>query len=785
MRKPTSDANATPVRVAIVTLDNHLARTVARAEARLKPQLPGLTVSLHAAGVWHDNPDALEAAKADIQKADIVIATMLFLDEHINAILPALKERREKCDAMVAFMAAGEVIKLTRIGKFQMGGPQSGAIRLLKRLRGSNTPNRSSGAKQLKMLRRLPKILRYIPGTAQDVRAYFIAMQYWLAGSEDNVAGLIAHLIDRAATGPRESLKGLATPSAPVEYPDVGLYHPRLPTLISDDLGAVRTASQADAADGGRRGTVGLLLMRAYVLSGDRAHYDGVIDAFERQGLTVVPAFAAGLDNRPALDAFFTDDTGQPTVDAIVSLTGFSLVGGPAYNDCGAAAETLSALGVPYHVCQPLEFQSLSDWQSGGHGLLPVEATMMVAIPELDGATNPTVFAGRSGDADEMTVATDRGARLAERVTRQIELAKTPRAERRLAIVLFNFPPNAGATGTAAFLAVFESLFNTLIRLKEAGYSVEVPASVDALRASLLEGNRARYGADANVALSISADDHVAGEPHLEEIEAAWGPAPGRHQTDGRSIHILGVPLGNVFVGVQPAFGYEGDPMRLLFEGNFAPTHAFSAFYRHLNERYDAVLHFGTHGALEFMPGKQVGLSGECWPDRLIGTIPNINLYAANNPSEGMLAKRRGAATLVGHLTPSVTEAGLYKGLASLKASLDHWRAQPAEKRTKDLAATIQAEAAVLDLADAEPAWGDAPAAIEALTQAVLECEYALIPHGLHVIGVAPTAAERADLLTAMGEARFGADLRARAEEIANAAGSPPPASAKPQAKAR
>ncbi|MEM0908095.1 MAG: cobaltochelatase subunit CobN, partial [Pseudomonadota bacterium] len=117
--------------------------------------------------------------------------------------------------------------------------------------------------------------------------------------------------------------------------------------------------------------------------------------------------------------------------------------------------------------------------------------------------------------------------------------------------------------------------------------------------------------------------------------------------------------------------------------------------------------------------------------------------------------------------------------------SLDHWRAQPAEKRTKDLAATIQAEAAVLDLADAEPAWGDAPAAIEALTQAVLECEYALIPHGLHVIGVAPTAAERADLLTAMGEARFGADLRARAEEIANAAGSSPPASAKPQSKAR
>ena len=176
------------------------------------------------------------------------------------------------------------------------------------------------------------------------------------------------------------------------------------------------------------------------------------------------------------------------------------------------------------------------------------------------------------------------------------------------------------------------------------------------------------------------------------EIEAQWGPAPGKHQTDGRSIFVLGERFGNVFVGVQPAFGYEGDPMRLLFEKGFAPTHAFSAFYRWLREDFGAhaVLHFGTHGALEFMPGKQAGLSAACWPDRLIGDLPNFYLYAANNPSEGTIAKRRSAATLISYLTPPVAQAGLYRGLLDLKASLERWRGlSPDESVERDRMAPL------------------------------------------------------------------------------------------------
>jgi magnesium chelatase subunit H len=341
--------------------------------------------------------------------------------------------------------------------------------------------------------------------------------------------------------------------------------------------------------------------MRSYVLAGNAAHYDGVIAALESRGLSVVPAFSAGLDQRPAVERFFMKD-GRATVDAIVSLTGFSLVGGPAYNDARAAEAVLAALDVPYITAHPLEFQTLAHWERDQRGLTPVEATMMVALPELDGGMMPMTFGGRCGRdggaercpgcerecTRSMVAHGERAATLADRVARLVALRRSARAVRKVAIVLFAFPPNAGNAGTAAYLGVFESLFNTLRAMREAGYGVDVPDSVDALRGAILDGNAARYGALANVAARIPADDHVRRQPWLAEIERQWGPAPGRQNSDGSGILVLGATFGNVFVGIQPGFGYEGDPMRLLFEHGFAPTHAFAAFYRWIREEYGA-----------------------------------------------------------------------------------------------------------------------------------------------------------------------------------------------------
>ncbi len=774
----TSAADAIPLRVVLVTLDNHLTGTVERSQAVLARDLPGLELSVHAAADWQDSPAALEACRQDIARGDIILVTMLVMEDHINAVLPALSARQPACDAMVCCMSASEVMRLTRMGRFTMDGQQGGPLALLKRLRGARKgTQRSAGAQQLSVLRQLPRILRFIPGTAQDLRAYFLTLQYWLAGSEDNLNRMVRFLVDRYADGPRRPLRGRVQAGSPIEYPETGVYHPRLAGRIGEDAGKL------PAAPGEARGRVGLLIMRSYVLAGNTAHYDQVIECLEARGLSVVTAFATGLDARPAVERFFMHE-GRATVDAVVSLTGFSLVGGPAYNDARAAENLLATLDVPYITAQPVEFQTLEQWEHSAQGLMPIEATMMVAIPELDGATGPIVFGGRAEAADgskahDMHGHDERVDTLVARVARLVGLRRTPRAERRLAVVLFNFPPNAGNTGTAAHLSVFTSLHNTLRTLHAEGYTVELPESVDALRTRIVEGNAAGHGTHANVHALIDVDRHVGREPWLEDIEAAWGPAPGRQLSNGRSIFVLGAQFGNVFVGIQPAFGYEGDPMRLLFEQGFAPTHAFAAFYRYLREDLDvhAVLHFGTHGALEFMPGKQVGLSAACWPDRLIGDLPNFYLYASNNPSEGLIAKRRAAATLLTYLTPPIAQADLYRGLAELKASIERWRVRDAQDATKhaDLAELIQAQATELDLVEAAAEgapWGaDAAAEVERLRLALVELEETLIPYGLHVVGDAPSPAERVDMLLALARASRGEALdRAVVEALVDGA---------------
>ena len=721
----------------IVTLDRHAAGPAARIAPMLARDFPGLKLSIHAAAEWDTDPDALTAARADIATADLIVNCVLFLEDHIKAVLPDLIARRDTCDAMVGVVSDQEITQLTRMGDLDMSKPASGAMSLLKKLKPSKSSGKS-GAGQMKMLRRLPKILKLIPGKSQDLRAWFLCMQYWLGGSDANTEQMVRFLLSRYAH--RADWRGTHADD-PIVYPDVGLYHPDLPDLhMTTDL-ADLPASDATT-------TVGILLLRSYILSGDTAHYDYVIRQFEAHGMRVIAAFAGGLDGRPAIEAYH-----MGRADALVSLTGFSLVGGPAYNDNDAAIAVLSDLDLPYVAAQPLEFQTLDQWSTGGQGLSPIEATMLIALPEIDGATNPTVFAGRHGtqgctgcthrcpaasDVKAMAPCLERVDALVEKTHALATLRRKSNADKTVGIVLFGFPPNAGAVGTAAYLSVFESLHNTLHRMQAEGYDVTPPATVDALRDAVLNGNAQVHGQEANVAATVTADKIVANTPWLDEIEATWGAAPGRVQSNGREVFILGAQFGKVMVGVQPTFGYEGDPMRLLFEKGFAPTHAFSAFYQYLKHdlKVDVLLHFGMHGALEFMPGKQNGLGGNDWPERLIGNMPNVYLYAANNPSEATLAKRRSNAVTITHLTPPLQNAGLYRGLADLKDSITKWRSDPA--RDPDLADLIATQAALVDL-DATD--------IDALWLQLLETEGSLIPDGLHIVGRTRDAENMLDLM--------------------------------------
>ncbi|MEE2773363.1 MAG: magnesium chelatase subunit H [Pseudomonadota bacterium] len=749
-------AAPTNYRIVIITLDSHAAGPCERVSENLSKDFPGLQVEVHAAAEWGESPETLERAKVAVAEGDIILVNLLFLEEHVKAILPSLQSRREHCDAMGGVISDSEIIRLTRMGSLDMSAPQSTAMKFIKTLRGSNKPSSETGQKRMRMLRRLPKILKYIPGKAQDLRAWFMMMQYWLGGSDDNMESMVRFLLSRYCK--IDAWRGGHAP-APIEYPEVGLYHPDLKEKITTDLARLPQMEKA-------KGHIGLLLMRSYVLSSDTLHYDAVIRKFESEGMRVIPVFAGGLDARPAIEEYFKSVEGV-RIDALLSLTGFSLVGGPAYNDSEAAVRVLKELDIPYLSAHPLEFQTIGQWKSSGQGLGPVETTMLIALPELDGATYPSVYAGRVTEKDlksgenKTTITSRRMVPIDERIerivsrTRKVALLKRKeRYRKKIAIVLFGFPPNAGAAGTAAYLSVYESLFNTLVALSKKGYNVDVPKSVDELREAVLGGTAKQFGQEANVADHITADKIVAQTPWLEEIESQWGPAPGKVQSDGRGVFVLGKEFGNIFVGLQPAFGYEGDPMRLLFEKSFTPTHAFVAFYQWLKEDFkaDAVLHFGMHGALEFMPGKQTGLSSDDWPDRLIGDLPNIYLYASNNPSEATLAKRRSNAITITHLTPPLAASGLYKGLAELKDSLSRWREMSDQTPGRfELAELIAEQAAAVDLDGQNPS---------ELWVKLLETENALIPEGLHVLGKPMSKDARLEYLKLIEHVDSGAARR-------------------------
>jgi magnesium chelatase subunit H len=576
------------------------------------------------------------------------------------------------------------------------------------RTNGKGKPHKSH-SDYLKWAERLPALLRFVPnaGRLRDAKNYLLLVSYFLQPTPNNIKSMILLALKEYAAGDR--LDAIDIP-APEALPSVAIYHPDAPGLFEsfeayEQWYATRSPKYKDQSPKingsslNADATIGLLLMRPQIVSNSRKHYDGLIRAIEAERLSVVPAISTLMDNREACEKFFigtrasspqleqaggvrtaqSEQAGglrTARVSQIVSLTGFSFVGGPAMNDSEAAADFLSELNIPYRSLVSLDTQTIESWRESFTGLNPVQTGMQIAIPEIDGATEPHVFGGISGRDVEPAPLPDRCRRIARRLKRWNHLQTTPRAELKIALVIYCFPPTKGNIGTAADLDVFASLIRILHELKRDGYDVELPRTADDLRNRVLGGNSEEFGTTANILHRMSVEEYRDLCRFAGDIEAEWGAAPGKINSSGDQLLIQGICLGNIFIGVQPTFGYEDDPMRLLMSKGGTPHHGFAAFYSYVEKVFaaDAVIHVGTHGAMEFMPGKQVGLSSECWPDRLIGELPNIYIYSVNNPSEGAIAKRRSYAALVSYLTPPIESAGLYKGLATLKELIASYR---------------------------------------------------------------------------------------------------------------
>jgi magnesium chelatase subunit H len=751
------------MKIAVFYVGTSLLAPLRRAEQEInaRHQL-GLQVATYNCGAPLTEAE-WKAAQDDVADSDLVFAIHVTEGENAARIGAALERHRERHNAVIAFNCMPDLMRRTRLGKLdfaalmkQRGSPDHGEqeasapgiarklgtwmtdfIKGRAQTRGGDSPRPigppSKTDQYVKLIGRLPALLKFVPsaGKLGDIKNYLLLFGYFLQPTPNNIRAMLLHAIKQYVPGDHHLIKVDPAESMPV----VGVYHPDAPKLFETFESYQKWYRRKRNRALDQDQTIGLLLMRPQIVSDARRHYDGLIRAIENEGLSVIPAISTFMDNRDACRKFFIEDAkkepatrkrallnaphtgsgietvaeaetpledghGKSRVSQVVSLTGFSFVGGPAMNDSDAAAEFLSGLSVPFRSMVSLDVQTIEHWNESKLGLNSIQAAMQIAIPEIDGATEPFVYGGLPANGNQPEPLEDRCRRIARRLARWNRLRVAPREELRLALLVFCFPPNKGNIGTAADLDVFPSLMEILATLKSDGYAIDVPPSSDKLRAMLLEGNSGESGMLGNVAYRMSVDQYRSLCPYVDEIEREWGRAPGAINSNGREILVLGIQLGNVFVGVQPTFGYEGDPMRLLAAESGAPHHGFMGLYTYVEKifRADAVVHVGTHGSLEFMPGKQVGLSENCWPDRLIGELPNVYIYSVNNPSEGTIAKRRSYAELVSYLTPPIENAGLYKEFVSMKELLASYRRAGGDAERHRVFEAIEEKARQLNL---------------------------------------------------------------------------------------
>ena len=754
------------LKVVYVVLESQYQSALSAAVRKINKDNPNLAIQVSGYLIEElRDPENYADFKREISEANLFIASLIFIEDLADKVVEAVEPHRDRLDAAIVFPSMPQVMRLNKLGTFSMAqlGQSKSAIAQFMRKRKENSGAGFQDA-MLKLLRTLPQVLKYLPmDKAQDARNFMLSFQYWLGGSSENLENFLLMLADKYVfedlnKGQKKNYQ------EPVVYPDTGIWHP-LSMKMFEDVKSYLTwhNSRPDISDDLKdplAPCVGLILQRTHLVTGDDAHYVAMVQELEAMGARVIPVFAGGLDFSKPVEEFFWDRSIKGVepiviVDAAVSLTGFALVGGPARQDHPKAIDSLKRLNRPYMCALPLVFQTTEEWEESDLGLHPIQVALQIAIPELDGAIEPIILSGRDGSTGKAIALQDRIEAIAGRALKWVNLRKKPKLDKKVAITVFSFPPDKGNVGTAAYLDVFGSIFEVMKALQGNGYDLEdVPATAKELMEAVIHDAQAQYNSpELNIAYRMSVEEYERLTPYSERLQENWGKPPGHLNSDGQNLLIYGKSFGNVFIGVQPTFGYEGDPMRLLFSRSASPHHGFAAYYTYLNQiwKADAVLHFGTHGSLEFMPGKQMGMSGDCYPDNLIGNIPNLYYYAANNPSEATIAKRRSYAATISYLTPPAENAGLYKGLQELSELIGSYQTLKETGRGVPIVNTIVDKARLCNF-DQDIALPDVDAkelsneerdnVVGSVYRKLMEIESRLLPCGLHVIGKPPTQEE-------------------------------------------
>jgi magnesium chelatase subunit H len=655
--------------------------------------------------------------EAALQGADVFFGSLLFDYDQVLW----LRDRLLHIPIRLVFESALELMSLTKLGAFSIGDKPKGMPKPVKFIldKFSNGREEDKLAGYISFLKIGPKLLKFVPvQKVQDLRNWLIIYGYWNAGGVENVASLFWILAEKYL----DLQVGDIPP--PVETPNMGLLHPDYPGFFTSPRQYLQwyqasrnlTPYPSPQAERGVeklpvKPVIGILLYRKHVIT-KQTYIPQLIRAFEQAGLIPLPIFINGVEGHVAVRDWMTTDyeTQQrkignietPSlskeavqVDAIISTIGFPLVGGPAGSmEAGRQIEVakriLTAKNIPYIIAAPLLIQDIHSWTRQGIGGL--QSVVLYALPELDGAIDTVPLGGLVGE--NIYLVPERVQRLIGRIKNWVKLRQKPASQRKIAIILYGFPPGYGAVGTAALLNVPRSLLKLLNALKNQDYTVgDIPEDGEELIRQVKEAdefpNDSRTeikfspvygGVRGGSSVNAKKLEKWLGYLRTSRIEKQWKSLTGSGiKTYGEELHIGGVELGNVWIGVQPPLGLQGDPMRLMFERDLTPHPQYAAFYKWLENEFqaDAVVHFGMHGTVEWLPGSPLGNTGYSWSDILLGNLPNLYIYAANNPSESILAKRRGYGVLISHNVPPYGRAGLYKELVALRDLIAEYREDP------------------------------------------------------------------------------------------------------------
>jgi cobaltochelatase CobN len=524
------------------------------------------------------------------------------------------------------------------------------------------------------------------------------------------------------------------------------------------------------AAPGRFRAHVALVFYRALVQAADTAPIDALLAALDAAGIDATALYVTSLKDRLAADTVRAALARRPP-DVILSATGFAVGDADplAEFDCPVLQVVLGA-------------GDEAAWLANLRGLLPRDIAMSVSLTEMDGRILSRAIAFKSAEArDRATEAqivrlrarADRVRFVADLAAAWTKLRRTPAAERRVALVLANYPVRDGRIANGVGLDTPESTAVILAALRDGGYRVcDAPRDGAALVAALLRGPTNEHP-ERPGGVDLALPDYHAFFAELppvvqQAVVARWGPPerdPFFHagETDCGRFGLPVLQFGNVAVGLQPARGYHIDPQQSVHDPALVPPHSYLAFYAWLREafRAQAIAHVGKHGNLEWLPGKALALSAECWPEAALGPLPHLYPFIVNDPGEGTQAKRRAAAVVIDHLTPPLVRAGSHGVHASLErlideyheaATIDPRRAAPVAREIADRAqrSGIAADCGV-DPDDTSPA------ALARLDRFLCELKDLQIRDGLHVFGCSPTGQQRAELALAIARSARGA----------------------------